>query len=97
MIKNKIDKIFEKSSGKKICIIGDIMLDRYLLGDVTRISPEAPVQVFDIKNTEPKLGGAANVSLNIKTNRYNRQGYRRRNTKTGDARSGTEHRRDNNG
>jgi len=67
MIKNKIDKIFEKSSGKKICIIGDIMLDRYLLGDVTRISPEAPVQVFDIKNTEPKLGGAANVSLNIKT------------------------------
>lgn len=67
MIKNKIDRIFEKSSGKKICIIGDIMLDRYLLGDVTRISPEAPVQVFDIKNTEPKLGGAANVSLNIKT------------------------------
>lgn len=67
MIKNKIDKILEKSSGKRICIIGDIMLDRYMLGDVTRISPEAPVQVFDIKKTEPKLGGAANVSLNIKT------------------------------
>jgi D-glycero-beta-D-manno-heptose-7-phosphate kinase len=67
MIKNKIDKIIAGSSGKKICIIGDIMLDRYLLGDVTRISPEAPVQVFDIKNTEPKLGGAANVSLNVKT------------------------------
>ncbi|MBI5404367.1 MAG: D-glycero-beta-D-manno-heptose-7-phosphate kinase [Ignavibacteriae bacterium] len=67
MIKNKIDKIFSKASGRKICIIGDIMLDRYLIGDVTRISPEAPVQVFDIKKTEPKLGGAANVSLNIKT------------------------------
>jgi len=67
MIKNKIDKIFEKSAGRKICIIGDIMLDRYLIGDVTRISPEAPVQVFDIKKTEPKLGGAANVSFNIKS------------------------------
>lgn len=67
MIKNKIDKILAKSAGKKICIIGDIMLDRYMLGDVTRISPEAPVQVFDIKKTQPKLGGAANVSLNIKT------------------------------
>jgi len=66
MIKNKIEKIFSKSSGKRICIIGDIMLDRYMLGDVTRISPEAPVQVFDIRKTEPKLGGAANVSLNIK-------------------------------
>lgn len=67
MIKKKIAKILSKSSGKKICIIGDIMLDRYMLGDVTRISPEAPVQVFDIKKTEPKLGGAANVSLNVKT------------------------------
>jgi D-glycero-beta-D-manno-heptose-7-phosphate kinase len=67
MLKKKIDNILRKSSGKKICIIGDIMLDRYMLGDVTRISPEAPVQVFDIKKTEPKLGGAANVSLNIKS------------------------------
>ncbi|MCX6166133.1 MAG: D-glycero-beta-D-manno-heptose-7-phosphate kinase [Ignavibacteriae bacterium] len=67
MIKKNIDKILSKSTGKRICIIGDIMLDRYMLGDVTRISPEAPVQVFDIKKTEPKLGGAANVSLNVKT------------------------------
>ena len=67
MIKNKIDKLFAKSSGKKICIIGDIMLDKYLIGDVTRISPEAPVQVFDIKKTVPKLGGAANVSFNVKS------------------------------
>ncbi len=67
MIKKRIDKILSNSYGKKICIIGDIMLDRYMLGDVNRISPEAPVQVFDIKKTEPKLGGAANVSLNVKT------------------------------
>lgn len=66
MIKKNIEKILENSSGKKICVIGDIMLDRYMLGNVTRISPEAPVQVFDIKKTEPKLGGAANVSLNVK-------------------------------
>lgn len=67
MIKKNIEKILGNSSGKKICVIGDIMLDRYMLGNVTRISPEAPVQVFDIKKTEPKLGGAANVSLNVKT------------------------------
>jgi len=63
---NRLNEILTQSKGKKICVIGDVMLDRYLLGDVTRISPEAPVQVFDIKNSEHKFGGAANVSLNIK-------------------------------
>lgn len=62
-----LDKIFSNSKNKKIFIIGDIMLDRYLLGDVNRISPEAPVQVFDIKKSEFRLGGAANVGLNVKT------------------------------
>lgn len=67
MIKsNRLKEIVSNASGKKICVIGDVMLDRYLLGDVTRISPEAPVQVFDIKKSEHKFGGAANVSLNIK-------------------------------
>lgn len=67
MIKtNRLKEIVSNASDKKICVIGDIMLDRYLLGDVTRISPEAPVQVFDIKKSEHKFGGAANVSLNIK-------------------------------
>jgi D-glycero-beta-D-manno-heptose-7-phosphate kinase len=66
MIKDKIEKILEKAHKKKICIVGDVMLDRYMIGDVSRISPEAPVQVFDIRKTEPKLGGAANVSLNMK-------------------------------
>jgi len=65
--KNKIEKILAKASGQRICIIGDVMLDKYMVGDVTRISPEAPVQVFDIRETVLKLGGAANVSLNIKT------------------------------
>lgn len=52
---------------KKVLIIGDIMLDSYVWGDVKRISPEAPVPILN-KNTEVnKLGGAANVALNIKT------------------------------
>ena len=67
MEKKLIDKIFDSSNSKKIYIIGDVMLDRYLLGDVTRISPEAPVQVFDISTSEYRLGGAANVSYNVKT------------------------------
>lgn len=50
---------------KKILIIGDIMLDRYLFGTVTRISPEAPVPVLDYKETDNRLGGAANVALNL--------------------------------
>jgi len=61
------EKIINNASDKLICIVGDVMLDLYLLGEVTRISPEAPVQVFETKKSEPKLGGAANVSLNIKT------------------------------
>ncbi|MBM4159005.1 MAG: D-glycero-beta-D-manno-heptose-7-phosphate kinase [Ignavibacteria bacterium] len=66
MNRNRIKTILNNAAGKNICVIGDIMLDRYLLGDVKRISPEAPVQVFNIKKSEPKLGGAANVCLNIK-------------------------------
>lgn len=62
-----LNSIFSTAAGKKIVVIGDIMLDRYLLGNVTRISPEAPVQVFDIGTSENKLGGAANVAYNIKT------------------------------
>lgn len=62
-----LNKIFNNADGKKIVVIGDLMLDRYLLGSVTRISPEAPVQVFDIGTSENKLGGAANVAYNIKT------------------------------
>lgn len=67
MNKSQLIKILDQASKKKICVIGDVMLDLYMLGNVSRISPEAPVQVFDLVKTEPKLGGAANVSLNIKS------------------------------
>lgn len=56
----------EKFKGKNVLIIGDIMLDSYILGGVERISPEAPVPVVNIKKREDRLGGAANVALNIK-------------------------------
>lgn len=62
----KLKTIFKLSKGKKIAIIGDVMLDKYVYGTISRISPEAPVPVVDIDKTEYKLGGAANVANNIK-------------------------------
>jgi rfaE bifunctional protein kinase chain/domain len=62
----KLKTIFRKSKGRKIAIIGDVMLDKYVYGSISRISPEAPVPVVDIDKTEYRLGGAANVANNIK-------------------------------
>lgn len=63
----RLQTIFKKSKGKKIAIIGDVMLDKYVYGDISRISPEAPVPVVEIKKTDYKLGGAANVANNVKS------------------------------
>ncbi|MEM6725704.1 MAG: PfkB family carbohydrate kinase, partial [Bacteroidota bacterium] len=52
-------------SGMDILVIGDVMIDRYLFGRVNRISPEAPVPIVDLERTEDRLGGAANVALNL--------------------------------
>ena len=49
----------------RICVIGDVMLDRYFLGDTDRISPEAPVPVVRVAQVQYRLGGAANVALNV--------------------------------
>lgn len=51
----------------RILVVGDVMLDRYWHGEVSRISPEAPVPVVHIQRVENRLGGAANVALNIRT------------------------------
>jgi rfaE bifunctional protein kinase chain/domain len=48
----------------RVLVVGDVMLDRYWFGDVTRVSPEAPVPVVRFKNQEERLGGAANVANN---------------------------------
>jgi rfaE bifunctional protein kinase chain/domain len=51
--------------GAKILVVGDVMLDRYWFGDVSRISPEAPVPVLKVERVEERPGGAANVARNI--------------------------------
>ncbi len=52
---------------KKILIFGDVMIDRYIMGGVNRISPEAPVPVLNLENQEDRLGGASNVALNVQS------------------------------
>jgi D-beta-D-heptose 7-phosphate kinase/D-beta-D-heptose 1-phosphate adenosyltransferase len=51
----------------RVLVVGDIMLDRYVFGDVERVSPEAPVPVVRVFDEDVKLGGAANVAANIQT------------------------------
>src|SRR6266487_1887613 len=60
-----VDKIFEAFNGLNVLIIGDVMLDSYIWGAVERISPEAPVPIINVKKKDFRLGGAANVALNI--------------------------------
>src|SRR3982751_1214353 len=57
--------LLQKIAGVRILVIGDVMLDHYVWGDATRISPEAPVPVVDIARDSWTAGGAANVALNI--------------------------------
>jgi rfaE bifunctional protein kinase chain/domain len=57
----------EKLRRARVLVVGDAMLDRYLFGDVERISPEAPVPVVRVTREEARLGGAANVALNVKS------------------------------
>ncbi|MDP4685862.1 MAG: bifunctional ADP-heptose synthase [Salibacteraceae bacterium] len=60
-----ISSAFERFKHQTILVIGDIIVDAYCRGSVTRVSPEAPVPILDIKSREYRLGGAANVALNI--------------------------------
>lgn len=59
-------QLFRDFDQLKIMIIGDVMIDSYLWGTVDRISPEAPIPVVALKKRENRMGGAANVSLNVK-------------------------------
>ena len=52
---------------RRVLVVGDVMLDRYWFGIVERISPEAPVPVVRVSNEQERVGGAANVALNVKT------------------------------
>ncbi len=62
-----IKRIFDSFDNIKALIIGDVMLDSYLWGNVNRISPEAPVPIVALDKRENRLGGAANVALNIQS------------------------------
>jgi rfaE bifunctional protein kinase chain/domain len=64
---NRLNEIFGGMLGKRIAVIGDLMLDRYIWGNVSRMSPEAPVPIVDMEQEQTRLGGAANVAMNIKS------------------------------
>jgi D-glycero-beta-D-manno-heptose-7-phosphate kinase len=60
-------ELFQQFSSLKVGIIGDVMLDTYMWGEVDRISPEAPVPIVAMKRKEYRIGGAGNVALNIQS------------------------------
>jgi len=57
--------ILEQFNGLKVLVVGDVMIDAYYFGKVERISPEAPVPVVAVEKKENRLGGAANVAMNL--------------------------------
>src|SRR5690242_20979293 len=59
------DKHLAALSEQTVLCIGDLMLDEFVYGDVTRISPEAPTPVIAVKRTEVMVGGAGNVARNL--------------------------------
>lgn len=65
MTETAINELFNSFSQKKVLVIGDVMVDAYMWGNVNRISPEAPVPIVSSKKRENRLGGAANVARNI--------------------------------
>ncbi|NQW28979.1 MAG: bifunctional hydroxymethylpyrimidine kinase/phosphomethylpyrimidine kinase [Ignavibacteria bacterium] len=64
--KARAREILDAASGEEIAVLGDVMLDRYFWGSVSRVSPEAPVPVVDVDSETFHLGGAANVASNLK-------------------------------
>jgi D-glycero-beta-D-manno-heptose-7-phosphate kinase len=61
-----IQDLFSKFDSLHVVVVGDVMLDKYWWGDIERISPEAPVPIVALHHEESRLGGAANVALNLK-------------------------------
>lgn len=62
---SRLKCLVPKFKGKKILVVGDIMADDYIWGNVSRISPEAPIPVVEVNKEESRPGGAANVMLNL--------------------------------
>jgi len=63
----RTDALLRSLRGGRVVVVGDVMLDVFVFGEVTRISPEAPVPVVRVTEETERLGGAANVALNVKS------------------------------
>jgi D-beta-D-heptose 7-phosphate kinase/D-beta-D-heptose 1-phosphate adenosyltransferase len=61
----RVSEICSRFAAQRILVYGDVILDRYIFGEVERISPEAPVPVVSVASEESRLGGAGNVAANI--------------------------------
>src|ERR1043165_3855799 len=65
LTKTRASEILKTLQDRYVLVLGDVMLDEFVWGDVTRISPEAPVPVVDVRRESMHLGGAANVLANL--------------------------------
>ena len=64
--RTQAESLLRRMEGRKVAVLGDVMLDEYLFGEVSRISPEAPVPIVRVIREQAVLGGAANVAANLK-------------------------------
>jgi D-beta-D-heptose 7-phosphate kinase/D-beta-D-heptose 1-phosphate adenosyltransferase len=64
--RTRVDQLISDFAGKRVLVLGDMMLDQFIWGKVRRISPEAPVPVVEVANETYHLGGAGNVAANIR-------------------------------
>ena len=64
--RTQAESLLQRMEGRKVAVLGDVMLDEYLFGEVSRISPEAPVPIVRVLRERVVLGGAANVAANLK-------------------------------
>src|SRR5882762_3454092 len=65
LTRDRMEALLRKMAGAKVVVVGDAMLDVYLVGEVDRVSPEAPVPVVTVHASRHGLGGAANVAANV--------------------------------
>jgi rfaE bifunctional protein kinase chain/domain len=63
--RDRVIQLVQRMKSSRVVVVGDIMLDRYLIGDTERLSPEAPVPVVTVAERHSALGGAANVAANV--------------------------------
>ena len=65
LARDRVLQLIKRMQDSRIVVVGDIMIDRYLVGDTERLSPEAPVPVVTVRERHAALGGAANVAANV--------------------------------